>query len=142
MGLNIDFLGAVGLILLVGVVVNNGIVLIDYVTRLRHRGLERDEALLKAAERRFRPIMMTALTTIGGLVPLTVQGASSIGISYRSFGLTLIGGLTTATLLTLLVIPIFYTFFDDARAIASSTLRRALGRGRVTESGSAAPAGG
>jgi HAE1 family hydrophobic/amphiphilic exporter-1 len=141
MGLNIDFLGVVGLILLVGVVVNNGIVLIDYVTRLRHRGYERREALLVAAERRFRPIMMTALTTIGGLVPLTVQGASSIGISYRSFGLTLIGGLTTATLLTLLVIPVFYTFFDDARAIASSTLKRALGRRKLGESGSAATAG-
>ncbi|MCP4204412.1 MAG: efflux RND transporter permease subunit [bacterium] len=127
-GLNIDFLGAVGLILLVGVVVNNGIVLIDYVTRLRHRGYERGEALLLAAERRFRPIMMTALTTIGGLVPLTVRGSSSIGLSYRSFGLTLIGGLTTATLLTLLVIPVFYTFFDDARIITGAALKRALGR--------------
>jgi HAE1 family hydrophobic/amphiphilic exporter-1 len=127
-GLNIDFLGAVGLILLVGVVVNNGIVLIDYVTRLRHRGAERGDALLLAAERRFRPIMMTALTTIGGLVPLTMQGSSSIGLSYRSFGLTLIGGLTTATLLTLLVIPVFYTFFDDARMITGAALKRALGR--------------
>ncbi len=128
-GLNIDFLGVVGLILLVGVVVNNGIVLIDYVTRLRHRGHDRREALLLAAERRFRPIMMTALTTIGGLVPLTVQGASSIGISYRSFGLTLIGGLTTATLLTLLVVPVFYTFFDDARRTIGAALRR-RGSGR------------
>ncbi len=127
-GLNIDFLGAVGLILLVGVVVNNGIVLVDYVTRLRHRGYERSEALLLAAERRFRPIMMTALTTIGGLVPLTVQGASSIGLSYRSFGLTLIGGLTTATLLTLLVIPVFYTLFDDARRVTATALKRAMGR--------------
>jgi len=131
--LNIDFLGAVGLILLVGVVVNNGIVLIDYVTRLRHRGHQRREALMLAAERRFRPIMMTALTTIGGLVPLTLQGSSSIGLSYRSFGLTLIGGLTTATLLTLLVIPVFYTFFDDARIITGAALRRALGRKRRGE---------
>jgi HAE1 family hydrophobic/amphiphilic exporter-1 len=127
-GLNIDFLGVVGLILLVGVVVNNGIVLVDYVTRLRHRGHERTEALLLAADRRFRPIMMTALTTIGGLVPLTLRGSSSLGISYRSFGLTLIGGLTTATLLTLLVVPIFYTFFDDLRAIVGGAIRRALKR--------------
>lgn len=134
-GLNIDFLGAVGLILLVGVVVNNGIVLIDYVTRLRRRGFERREALLLAADRRFRPIMMTALTTIGGLVPLTMQGSSSIGLSYRSFGLTLIGGLTTATLLTLLVIPVFYTFFDDARIITGAALRRALDRGRRRKRG-------
>ena len=133
MGLNIDFLGVVGLILLVGVVVNNGIVLIDYVTRLRHRGYERREALLLAADRRFRPIMMTALTTIGGLVPLTLQGSSSIGLSYRSFGLTLIGGLTTATLLTLLVVPVFYTFFDDLRTTVGAALKRALKRGRAPE---------
>jgi HAE1 family hydrophobic/amphiphilic exporter-1 len=136
--LNIDFLGVVGLILLVGVVVNNGIVLIDYVTRLRHRGHERGEALLLAADRRFRPIMMTALTTIGGLIPLTLQGSSSIGLSYRSFGLTLIGGLTTATLLTLLVVPIFYTFFDDLRAVAAGALRRSLARGRASDGETAA----
>ena len=130
-GLNIDFLGVVGLILLVGVVVNNGIVLIDYVTRLRHAGHERTEALLLAAERRFRPIMMTALTTIGGMIPLTVQGSSSIGLSYKSFGLTLIGGLTTATLLTLLVIPVFYTFFDDARAAFSGILKQATAKRRA-----------
>ena len=130
LGLDIDFLGVVGLILLVGVVVNNGIVLIDYVTRLRHEGYERTQALLLAAERRFRPIMMTALTTIGGMIPLTVQGSSSIGLSYKSFGLTLIGGLTTATLLTLLVVPVFYTFFDDARAATTGVLRRAISKRR------------
>jgi HAE1 family hydrophobic/amphiphilic exporter-1 len=122
---DIDFLGVVGLILLIGVVVNNGIVLIDYVTRLRHDGIERTEALVLAAERRFRPIMMTALTTIGGMIPLTLTGSSSIGMSYTSFGLTLIGGLTTATLLTLLVVPLFYTFFDDARNMVGRVLRNA-----------------
>ena len=122
-GLDIDFLGVVGLILLVGVVVNNGIVLIDYVSRLRGEGVERGRALVLAAERRFRPIMMTALTTIGGMIPLTLGGSSSIGMSYKSFGLTLIGGLTSATILTLLVVPIFYTLFDDLRDITLSALR-------------------
>ncbi|MCB1128310.1 MAG: efflux RND transporter permease subunit, partial [Verrucomicrobiae bacterium] len=114
-GKDIDFLGAVGGVLLVGVVVNNGIVLIDYVNRLRHGGMERTAALLLAADRRFRPIAMTALTTIIGMVPLTLQRPNDIGMSYKSFGLTLIGGMTTATLLTLLVVPVFYTLFDDAR---------------------------
>lgn len=127
-GYDLDMLGGIGLILLIGVVVNNGIVLVDYVTRLRHEGHARTEALLLAAERRFRPIMMTALTTIGGMVPLTLQGASSTGLSYKSFGLTLIGGLTTATLLTLLVVPVFYTLFDDARGAFGRVLRRALRR--------------
>jgi HAE1 family hydrophobic/amphiphilic exporter-1 len=124
-GRNVDFLGMVGLVLLIGVVVNNGIVLVDYVNRLRKDGHERTEALLLAATRRFRPIMMTALTTICGMVPLTVGPPSTIGLSYKSFGLTLIGGLTTATFLTLLVVPIFYTFFDDARDRVSATVRRA-----------------
>jgi HAE1 family hydrophobic/amphiphilic exporter-1 len=126
MGYDVDFLGMVGLVLLIGVVVNNGIVLIDYVNRLRAEGMERTAALLQAADRRFRPIMMTALTTICGMVPVTLGGATSIGLSYTSFGLTLIGGLTTATLLTLLVVPVFYTFFDDARDAVGGTLRQAV----------------
>jgi HAE1 family hydrophobic/amphiphilic exporter-1 len=127
MGYNLDFLGIVGIVLLIGVVVNNGIVLIDYANRLRADGLGRQEALLIAAERRFRPIMMTAFTTICGMVPVTLSGASSIGLSYTSFGLTLIGGLTTATLLTLLVVPVFYTFFDDAQLVTGRAIRHALG---------------
>ena len=111
-------------------VVNNGIVLIDYVNRLRSQGEERGRALVVATSRRFRPIMMTAITTVGGMVPLALSGANSIGLSYTSFALTLIGGLTTATLLTLLVVPVFYTFFDDAREALSSTLRRLLVRGK------------
>ncbi len=125
---DMDMLGIVGIILLIGVVVNNGIVLIDYVTRLRREGMERGEALLKAADRRFRPILMTALTTIIGMLPLTVSQPSAIGMSYKSFGLTLIGGMTTATLLTLLVIPVFYTFFDDARTAVAAATKRALAR--------------
>lgn len=112
---DLDFLGMVGVVLLVGVVVNNGIVLIDTVNRLRDEGIARDKAILAATARRFRPIMMTAITTIGGLVPLAVNGRMDSGISYTSFSYTLIGGLSTATLLTLLVIPVFYTFFDDLR---------------------------
>lgn len=127
-GKDMDFLGVVGAILLIGVVVNNGIVLIDYVNRLRRDGMPRGEALLAAADRRFRPILMTALTTIIGMVPLAVSEPSSLGLSYKSFGLTLIGGMTTATLLTLLVIPVFYSFFDDARLAFGNALKRVLKR--------------
>ncbi len=127
-GLNLDILGFVGAVLLIGVVVNNGIVLIDCAIRLREEGHDRREALLLATERRFRPIMMTALTTIGGMIPLTFGGETSIGLSYTSFGFTLIGGMTTATLLTLLVVPIFYTLFDDARTAVTAALRRGTRR--------------
>jgi HAE1 family hydrophobic/amphiphilic exporter-1 len=126
-GLDIDFLGSVGIVLLIGVVVNNGIVLVDYVNRLREEGTERHRALLIAADRRFRPIMMTAITTIGGMIPLAVFGRMDSGISYTSFAITLIGGMTTATLLTLLVVPVFYTFFDDARETFGASLRAIRG---------------
>jgi HAE1 family hydrophobic/amphiphilic exporter-1 len=128
LGLDIDFLGAVGLVLLVGVVVNNGIVLIDYVNRLRAGGLPRREAILQAANLRFRPIMMTAITTVGGMVPLALSGRMDSGISYTSFSLTLIGGMITATLLTLLVVPVFYTFFDDLRVTIHGALQGVLVR--------------
>jgi HAE1 family hydrophobic/amphiphilic exporter-1 len=136
-GKDIDFLGAVGAILLIGVVVNNAIVLIDYVIRLRAEGHPRHEALILAADRRFRPIAMTALTTIIGMVPLTIQPPSDIGLSYKSFGLALIGGMSTATLLTLLVVPVFYTMFDDARLAMLRVLHRAMGH--HTESSPAGP---
>jgi HAE1 family hydrophobic/amphiphilic exporter-1 len=125
-GKDIDFLGIVGAILLVGVVVKNGIVLIDYVIRLRAEGMERTQALLTSSKLRFRPIMMTALTTIIGMIPLTFARPNDMGLSYKSFGLTLIGGMTTATLLTMLVVPVFYTFFDDARVAFMRVLRLGL----------------
>lgn len=140
-GKDIDFLGAVGAVLLVGVVVNNGIVLIDYVNRLREQGMERTQALLRAADRRFRPIAMTALTTIIGMVPLTLQRASDMGLSYKSFGLTLIGGMSTATLLTLLVVPVFYTFFDDAREAMARQLGRRVQAPAAREAAAARSAG-
>jgi HAE1 family hydrophobic/amphiphilic exporter-1 len=70
--------------------------------------------------------MMTALTTIIGMIPLTFARPNDMGLSYKSFGLTLIGGMTTATLLTMLVVPVFYTFFDDARIALLRILRLAL----------------
>jgi HAE1 family hydrophobic/amphiphilic exporter-1 len=125
-GLDIDPLGMVGAVLLVGIVVNNGIVLIDAVNQLRAAGNGRSQAILLAARRRFRPIMMTALTTIFGLIPVALTGRTSIGLSYTSFGLTLISGLTTATILTLLVVPVFYTLFDDLRTSVLATVRHGL----------------
>ncbi len=125
---DLDFLGFVGVILLIGVVVNNGIVFVDYVNRLRMTGVERTEALLLSAHRRFRPIMMTAGTTICGMIPLTLGAPTSIGLSYKSFGLTLIGGMATATALTMLVVPVFYTLLEDARDALVRSMRAGLGR--------------
>ncbi len=136
-GRDLDFLGLVGLIILIGVVVNNGIVLLDSVNRLRAGGMERGKALLEAADRRFRPIMMTALTTIGGMVPLLFGQPTQMGLSYKSFALTLIGGMAAATLLTLLAVPVFYTLIEDGRAAVSRTLAGALAPRRRAPVGSA-----
>ncbi len=125
-GRDLDFLGLVGLIILIGVVVNNGIVLLDSVNRLRAEGMERGQALLEATDRRFRPIMMTALTTICGMVPLLFGQPTQMGLSYKSFGLTLIGGMAAATLLTLLAVPVFYTMIEDGRAWVGRTIAGAL----------------
>lgn len=125
-GRDLDNLGFVGVILLIGVVVNNGIVVVDYINRLRQEGIERGQAVILATQRRFRPIMMTAFTTIGGMIPLTVGAPSSIGLSYRSFGLTLMGGMATATALTLLVVPVFYTVLDDASRYWMTLIGRAV----------------
>ena len=128
-GRDLDFLGFIGVSLLIGVVVNNGIVLIDYVGRLRQSGMERAQAVMLAASRRFRPIMMTAATTVSGMIPLAVGDPTSIGLSYKSFGLTLISGMITATMLTLLVVPVLYTLLDDARSVFFEVMRRVT-RGR------------
>ncbi|HFE64465.1 MAG TPA: efflux RND transporter permease subunit, partial [Caldithrix sp.] len=112
-GTSQDIMAGIGMIILIGVVVNNAIVLVDMINRRRREGLTRHEAILDAGSHRFRPIMMTSFTTIGGLLPMALGNAALIGIPYAPMGLTLIGGLLTSTFLTLLAVPVLYTLFDD-----------------------------
>ncbi|HIG28081.1 MAG TPA: efflux RND transporter permease subunit [Verrucomicrobiales bacterium] len=127
-GTSMDQMGIVGGILLIGVVVNNGIVLVDYVNRMRRTGMDRAEALLLATRHRFRPIVMTALTTIFGMIPLTLASASEMGMSFKSFGYMLIGGMTSATLFTLLAVPVFYTLIDDAQKVLGNIIASVFDR--------------
>jgi HAE1 family hydrophobic/amphiphilic exporter-1 len=102
----------IGLLLLIGIVVKNGILLIDYTNQLRARGLQRDEAVLTAAPTRLRPILMTTCAAILGMLPL----ALSLGKGSETqapLATSVIGGLMTSTLLTLFVVPVVYTLFDD-----------------------------
>ena len=122
-----DTMGAVGLVILVGVVVNNGIVYIDLVTRLRNEGVERISALVEAGTRRLRPILMTALTTIFGLLPMAVGDSSFIGMPYSPLGRVVSGGLATGTLLTLFLLPFLYTVLDDMRETARKWLAHIIG---------------
>ena len=104
-----------GIIVLIGVVVNNAIVLVDMVNRLRATGFKRAEAILEAGANRFRPILMTTFTTIMGLLPMSMGNSSLMGTPYAPLGRTMMGGLLASTLLTLLVVPLFYTLLDDLR---------------------------
>jgi HAE1 family hydrophobic/amphiphilic exporter-1 len=99
---------------LIGIVVTNAIVLIDRVIHKEEAGLSTREALLEAAGTRLRPILMTALATIGALAPLAL-GLEGGALISKGLGVTVIGGLTSSTLLTLLIVPIVYEFFARFR---------------------------
>ncbi|MFC1513647.1 efflux RND transporter permease subunit [candidate division KSB1 bacterium] len=114
-GTPFDIMAGIGLIILIGVVVNNAIVLVDLINRFRKEGLSRYDAIVEAGKSRFRPIFMTAFTTIFGLIPMGLGNSSLIGIPYSPMGRTIMGGLLTSTLFTLIFVPIAYTYFDDLR---------------------------
>ena len=120
----LDPLAGIGLLLLLGVVVNNAIVLVDFINGAREQGLDRTEAIVQAGVQRFRPIFMTALTTVGGMLPLAFADAPAEGIPYGPFGKTLVGGMTTSTILTLVVVPVSYTAFDDLREVVQRWFAR------------------
>ncbi len=103
-GNTFSFTAFIGITSLVGIVINNSIILIDYINQLRRRGVEALEAIKKAGQTRFAPILLTTLTTIGGLLPLTLQG----GTLWAPMGWAIIGGLAVSTFLTLLVVPALY----------------------------------
>jgi HAE1 family hydrophobic/amphiphilic exporter-1 len=107
----ISFIGAV---MLVGIVVKNGIVLVDYTNILRDRGLSLAQAVIKGGRSRLRPVLMTTFTTVLAMVPLTLstgEGAES----WRPLGIAIIGGLLFSSLITLLIVPVIYSIFGAAR---------------------------
>jgi multidrug efflux pump subunit AcrB len=102
----------VGLILLVGIVVNNSIILIDFIRKRRTEGMDRQEAILDSVRTRFRPIMMTSTSTIAGMIPLAMEWA--LGAErFSPLAVAVIGGMTASTFLTMIVIPVLYDAFDD-----------------------------
>jgi HAE1 family hydrophobic/amphiphilic exporter-1 len=113
-GVTLSLTSFIGMIMLVGIVVNNAIVLVDYINQLRDRGLSLEDAIRGGGERRLRPVLMTALTTIGGMVPLafgTGEGAEM----WRPLAVAVIGGLLFSTLVTLVLIPTVYAITDRWR---------------------------
>lgn len=105
----------IGIIMLVGIAVNDSIILVDRINQLIREGMDRKRAILQAGQQRIRPIIMTSLTTILALIPLTIGFGESA--SLRSpMALAVVGGLVTSTLLTLVVIPCVYDILDSVRS--------------------------
>jgi HAE1 family hydrophobic/amphiphilic exporter-1 len=111
-GITISLTSFIGFILLTGIVVNNGIVLVDYINQLRRKGVEATAAIIEAGSTRLRPVLITALTTIFGMLPMVLDHKE--GAEMRApMAITVIGGLTAATILTLFVVPSLYSLVAD-----------------------------
>jgi len=126
-GTPISVMVLIGVVLLVGIVVNNAIVLIDAVNRLRRAGFDKAEAVVRAGHIRLRPILMTALTTVLGLVPMAVAWGE--GAELRApLAITVLSGLSVATLLTLVVIPALYVLVPSRVTVETPLPAQSLAR--------------
>ena len=114
MGNPLNIITAVGVLVLVGIVVNNGIVLVDYTNLMRKRGLKLEDACVEAAKNRLRPILMTTLTTVLGLLPMAFSKGEGSEMT-QPIGQTVLGGLSFSTLMTLFLMPVLYYIFNRLR---------------------------
>ncbi|HPF69704.1 MAG TPA: efflux RND transporter permease subunit, partial [Candidatus Krumholzibacteria bacterium] len=130
---------AIGLLLLIGIVVNNGIVMLEHINQYRRGGMGRDEAMLRGGRERLRPILMTALTTLIGLVPIVVQKPSLGGVYYYSMALVIMGGLAVSTFLTSVLLPTTAALSEDIFGwlgrLPGRLLRRFTGRAAAQAEG-------
>jgi HAE1 family hydrophobic/amphiphilic exporter-1 len=115
-GTSFGIMAMIGTVILIGVVVNNGIVLIDHVNHLRKAGMPMEEAIIEGGRERLRPILMTALTTILGLVPMAIGGSHIGEAQYYPLARAVMGGLVSSTFLTLLVLPTYYILGERSKA--------------------------
>lgn len=111
--MTLNLISGIGAIMLVGIVVKNGIVLVDFINLLRERGYSTLRAVVEAGRSRLRPVLMTSLTTILGMVPMAVNNSHGSEM-WRSMGMAVIGGLTFSTFITLIIVPTVYAVFTGA----------------------------
>jgi hydrophobic/amphiphilic exporter-1 (mainly G- bacteria), HAE1 family len=127
-GMTINVYSAIGLMMLFGIVKKNSILQVDYTNTLRSEGMERHEALVAASHVRLRPILMTTIAIVAGMIPIALGKGAGAG-SRASMAVTIIGGQMLCLLLTLLVTPVVYSYFDDLREWSPvSALKRRFGR--------------
>jgi HAE1 family hydrophobic/amphiphilic exporter-1 len=113
-GTTLNIISYLGMIMLMGIVVNNAIVLISYIIILRARGYSMYDAVTHAGRDRLRPVLMTTITTLVGLLPLAISRGEG-SESWQPLGITMFGGLLVSTLITLLFVPTLYSVFHQAR---------------------------
>ena len=116
-GFVFEVLGFIGVIILVGLVVNNGIVMVDHVNNLRREGQERSAALIEGCGDRLRPVLMTVITTVVGLLPLAMSEFTVAGVYIQSMAVAMIGGLISSTVFTLIALPVWYAAVEDLFAV-------------------------
>ena len=121
--MNINLFSQIGLVLLVGLVTKNSILLVEYANQQRAKGLDSHEAMIQAGRVRLRPILMTAFSTIAGILPIAI-GFGAGAESRRPMGVAVVGGMLTSTFLTLVIIPVIYTLFSDLAALVLRTARK------------------
>jgi len=128
-GTKMSIMGMIGILILIGVVVNNGIVLVDHINHLRSKGISRHDAIIQAGRDRLRPILMTAGTTVLSLVPLCLVTTEigGNGPPYYPMARAIVGGLTFSTVITLLVLPTIYALLDDLRNWSRRVIAKAKG---------------
>jgi len=113
-GTTVNVMSFIGIMILMGVVVNNGIVMVDYINQLRAKGVEKEAAIIEGSATRLRPILMTSVTTTFGLIPMIVSRGEGSEL-FAPLGITVFGGMITSTFLTLLVLPVIYCLIDSLR---------------------------
>ena len=113
-GTSMSMIAMIGAIMLVGIVVKNGIVMVDFTNLLRERGMSINQSVIAAGKSRLRPVLMTSLTTILGMLPLALSSGEG-SETWKPMGIAVIGGLTFSTILTLVVIPVMYSLFGASR---------------------------